>query len=111
MEYACPVYHNSLTSYLSEDLDAIQKRAMRTIHPGLDYDEALAKHNLQPLAARRGELTKKLYQSIIIMTKITDWSNSCLTPVNITIIYVKKRNLSPIIKPTDFETVLLFTIY
>ena len=42
-EYACPVYHNGLTSYLSEDLEVVQKRGMRIIHPELPYEQALAK--------------------------------------------------------------------
>ena len=32
MEYACPVYHNSLPSYMSDELESLQKRAMRIIH-------------------------------------------------------------------------------
>jgi hypothetical protein len=32
-EYACPVYHNSLPDYLRNELEAVQKRAMRIIFP------------------------------------------------------------------------------
>ena len=41
MEYACPVYHNSLPSYLSDELESLQKRAMRIIHPFVNYRDAL----------------------------------------------------------------------
>ena len=27
MEYACPIYHNSMPSYLSDELESLQKRA------------------------------------------------------------------------------------
>ena len=36
-EYACQVYHNSLPNYLSNDLECLQKRAMRIIHPERSY--------------------------------------------------------------------------
>ena len=32
LQYACPVYHNSMPSYLSE-LESLQKHATRIIHP------------------------------------------------------------------------------
>ena len=37
MEHACPVYHNSLPSYLSDELETLQKRAMRIIHSFVNY--------------------------------------------------------------------------
>ena len=40
-EYACPAFHNSLTDYLSNDLESIQKRALRIIIPWTSYSEAL----------------------------------------------------------------------
>ena len=33
LEYASPVFHNGLTNYLSQDLERIQKRALRIILP------------------------------------------------------------------------------
>ena len=44
-EYACPVFHDSLPQYLSQDLEKLQKRALRIIHPGLSYPEALSEDN------------------------------------------------------------------
>ena len=40
-EYACQVFHTGLPKYLSDDLENLQKRALRIIHPDLFYDEAL----------------------------------------------------------------------
>ena len=36
-EYACQVFHNGLPKYLSEELEKIQRRALRIIFPDLDY--------------------------------------------------------------------------
>lgn len=41
LEYSCPVYHNSLPAFLSHDLEAIQKRAMRIIYSPCSYQQAL----------------------------------------------------------------------
>ena len=40
LEYACPVWHTSLPMYLSDHIETIQKRCLRTIFPGYSYDEA-----------------------------------------------------------------------
>jgi hypothetical protein len=34
LEYACEVFHSSLPTYLSDDLERVQRRAMRIIFPG-----------------------------------------------------------------------------
>jgi hypothetical protein len=62
MEYASPVFHDSLTQYLSDDLESIQRRAMKIIFPGITYDEALSITNVQRLKTRRQELSNKLFQ-------------------------------------------------
>ena len=41
LEYASPVFHNGLTNYLSQDLERIQKRALRIILPWVSYEDAL----------------------------------------------------------------------
>jgi hypothetical protein len=41
LEYACPVFHNSLTLYLSNDLESVQKRALKIILPHHNYENAL----------------------------------------------------------------------
>ena len=33
LEYACPVWHTSLPKYLSDNIETIQKRCLRTIFP------------------------------------------------------------------------------
>ena len=64
LEYACPVFHDSLPVYLSNDLERIQKRAMRIIYPPTSYQEALAIAGLVPFVVRRQQLTDKLFKQI-----------------------------------------------
>ena len=47
-EYACQVFHNGLPKYLSEELENIQRRALRIIFPILGYQEALKECNIAP---------------------------------------------------------------
>ena len=64
MEYACSVYHNSLPSYLSDELESLQKRAMRIIHPFVNYRDALDLANLETAYNRRQARTTKLFQDV-----------------------------------------------
>jgi hypothetical protein len=63
-EYACPVFHNGLPKYLSDDLERIQKRALRIIFPYSSYTEALELCCLQSLYDRRKSLTTKLFEEL-----------------------------------------------
>ena len=56
-EYDCPVFHDSLPVYLSRELEAVQKRAMRIIFPCFPYEKALVKAGLVTLSGRRQILT------------------------------------------------------
>jgi hypothetical protein len=40
-EYVCPVFHNGLPKYLSDELERIQKRAMQIIFPNINYQDVL----------------------------------------------------------------------
>ena len=41
LEYACPVWHTNLPQYLSDNIEVIQKRALKCIFHGLGYAEIL----------------------------------------------------------------------
>ena len=58
-EYACPVFHDCLPVYLSQELEAVQKRPISIIFPCFTYDEALVKTSLVTLPDRRQALTDK----------------------------------------------------
>ena len=64
VEYACEVFHSSLPTYLSEELERVQRRAMRIIFPGMKYKESLQQGHLQSLYDRREYLCTKLFQQI-----------------------------------------------
>ena len=56
-EYACQVYHNSLPKYLSDDLERLQKRALRIILPEKTYAAVLESSGLTTMHDRRQTLT------------------------------------------------------
>ena len=61
LEYACPVWHTSLPIYLSDNIETIQKRCLRTIFPGHSYDEARSISNLPTLFERRTKLCQSYF--------------------------------------------------
>ena len=63
-EFACPVFHNALPTYLSAELEQLQKRAMRIIFPFVPYSDALHQPNLDTLSQRKQSITTKLFDSI-----------------------------------------------
>ena len=64
LEYASPVFHRALPEYLSDDLERLQKRALRIIHPDLSYRRALEQSKLPTLYERREENAAKLFNDI-----------------------------------------------
>ncbi|CAB4006302.1 Hypothetical predicted protein [Paramuricea clavata] len=65
IEYACPVYHDGLPTYLSSDLETIQRRAMRIIYPTESYEDALLLSGLTSLFLRRQQITNKVFLNIM----------------------------------------------
>ena len=63
-EYACQMYHNSLPNYLRDDLERLQKRAMRIIFGDISYSESLERVQLPTLFNRRKELTTQYFEKI-----------------------------------------------
>ena len=61
VEYACPVWHTNLPIYLSDNIEMIQKRAVRAIFPGMSYIDILNHINLSTLKERRDYLCKKYF--------------------------------------------------
>ena len=64
LEYACPVFHRSLPAYLSEDLERLQKRALRIIYPHIHYSRALEVLRISTLFERRETIASKLFDEI-----------------------------------------------
>ena len=57
LEFSCQLFHRSLPKYLSDDIERIQRRAMRIIFPNLSYCEALNKAGIPTLSERRESLS------------------------------------------------------
>ena len=64
-EYACPVFHDGLPVYLSNELEGVQKRAMHIIFPLCSYNEALVESGLTKLSDRCQELVDKLFKNVL----------------------------------------------
>ena len=63
LEYACPVWHTSLPKFLTDELEHIQKRALKIIVPHLSYSESLIDLKLPTLEERRKLLCRTFYKN------------------------------------------------
>ncbi|XP_068671127.1 uncharacterized protein [Montipora foliosa] len=61
LEYACPVFHRALPGYLSDDLERLQRRALRIIFPSLSYSGAIVESGLTTLYQRREEISQRTF--------------------------------------------------
>ena len=64
IDYATPVFHYSLPAYLMQELERIQKRAMRIICPGIEYQYALVLANLSMVAKHHNDICRRTFESI-----------------------------------------------
>ena len=64
LEYGSPVFHRSLPSYLSEDLDRLQRRAMKFIYSELPYVKAQELSGVLTLYDRRETSAAELFDEI-----------------------------------------------
>ena len=69
LEYACPVWHSSITVAQSNTLETIQKRAMRIARLPFDYKTACILVGIDTLIARREQLTKKFFNRSVLNTE------------------------------------------
>ena len=63
-EYACPVWHTNLPKYLSDNIEMIKKRCLKTIFPGYHYKNILQMVNLPTLLRRRDELCRVYFTKL-----------------------------------------------
>ena len=59
LEYACHVLHTNLPKYLSDSIELIQTRALKSIFPGKSYNDILSDIGLRTLRERREVLCMK----------------------------------------------------
>ena len=68
LEYCAPVWHYALKKAQSESLEAVQKRAIHITHNltcGMPYSSMLLRVNLDSLAARREDLSRRFFFVIL----------------------------------------------
>ena len=68
VEYACQVWHTSLTKQQTKQLESIQRRAMRIIFRNVTYAEAIVTAGIPTLADRRETLYRTLFTSNSLIT-------------------------------------------
>lgn len=64
LEYSSVVWATCLPRFLIDQLEAIQKRALRIVYPDLHYQQALAQANITSLEYRRAHLCLKVWHNI-----------------------------------------------
>ena len=64
LEYACPVWHSCIPEYLCEQVEAVQKRALRIICKNVSYSENMESTGIVSLKDRRESLCRKYLNRI-----------------------------------------------
>ena len=65
LEFSCQLFHRSLPKYLSDDIEHIQRRAMRIIFPSLSYCGAIDKVQILTLSERHESLSITLFKDTV----------------------------------------------
>lgn len=65
VEYACEAWHFNLPQYLSDQIENIQKRALRIIFPALKYIDSMSRAKLTTLHERRSVLCNRFFSNMI----------------------------------------------
>jgi hypothetical protein len=65
LEYAWHVWHTSLSSTLSDQIEHVQKRAIKIMFPRLSYTSSLDQSRLSTLHERREKQCLSLYKSVL----------------------------------------------
>ena len=63
LKYCAPVFHHSLSKYLNDDLERVQKRVLSILSPGNSYQYNLVKFQL-PTLQRRQDLCNNEFTRI-----------------------------------------------
>ena len=63
LEYACPVWHTPLPKFLTDELEHIQKRALKIIVLHLSYSKSLIDLKLPTLEEKRELLCRSFYKN------------------------------------------------
>ena len=98
LEYACLVFHHSLPQYLSNEMERLQKSALRIMQPDLSYAEALVALDITSLYERRKALSNALFDQIVADSFFFFLNNRLFT-IKARYIQSSDTKLSKYIKP------------
>mgnify|MGYP003519330166 FL=1 len=73
LEYACPVWHKSLTVDGANQIETVQKRAINIIYSNCNYREVCAQINLPTLFDRREELCESFFKDMYNSTNCLNY--------------------------------------
>ena len=62
--YACPVWHTNLHKYISDSIELIQTRALKSTFPGKSYNDILSDIGIRTLREIREVLCMKYFTEI-----------------------------------------------
>ena len=65
LEYGCQIWNYNSPDYLKEEIERIQRRALRIICPHLSYNKALITNNIPLLSQRRNDLCKSHFKKLL----------------------------------------------
>ena len=66
LEYACPVWHTSLTAAQTKALESLQRRALCIIYEDGDYMLSLSRAGFDTLEERREQLTERFFRRSVL---------------------------------------------
>lgn len=66
LEYCNQIWHFNIPEYLSKDIERIQRRALKIIHPSLPYFDALVVCKIPALHSRREQLCSAFFKNKVV---------------------------------------------
>ena len=65
LDNVAPVFHYALPKYLLNELECMQKRALHSICPSMEYHHALSRLGLSTIAEHHDNICKRTFESIV----------------------------------------------
>ena len=65
LDYAIPLYYHSHPKYLVNELERVQKRALKIMCPSLSYDEALTHMEIAPFSVHHSNICATFFNEIL----------------------------------------------
>ena len=98
----CTCVSYALPAYLMQELERVQKSAMRIICPGMEYQHALALANLPSVAEHHSDICKRTFE-VFSMTEAINSGDYCRPYTRAsTILGTRDPSAYRVVKQTDF---------